>query len=43
VFTNVLEEQPILIFSKEVQAGMWIVYAGKCGEQKEESEKTCQA
>ena len=41
--TNLLEEHLILIFSMEVKVGMWVVYAGKCGDQTEDNERTGQA
>jgi hypothetical protein len=39
----VLEEHLILIFSTEVKVGMWVVYAGKHGDQTEDNERTGQA
>jgi hypothetical protein len=38
VNTNVLEVHLILIFSTEVKVGMWVVYAGKRGDQTEDNE-----
>ena len=40
---NVLEEHLILIFSTEVKVGMWVVHAGKRGDQTEENGRTGQA
>jgi len=39
----VLEEHLILIFSTEVKVGMWVVHAGKRGDQTEENGRTGQA